>query len=143
MEEFSIIRNLSKIDAPQQLQQIPQEPKQFEDDQKPMKEPWRAPLIISKETIFVWAECSTIHGMYKLFFTKFIAIRLIWILVFFTSAGFCIYMLTRSLLEFLAFDVLTKVVLIEETSAVFPQITICNANLFATNASESKFYKTN
>jgi hypothetical protein len=91
-----------------------------------------------KEKFLVWVEPATIHGLPNIFREKSILVRVIWIIATMAATGLCVYMLTQSIIDYLRFEVVTKIELIEDTSTTVPQITICSSSLFVSKESQCK-----
>ncbi len=53
-------------------------------------------------------------------------IRIMWFIFLIVSCCFCSYLIVKNILEYLAFEVVTKVDLLYDKTAFFPAITICN-----------------
>jgi hypothetical protein len=78
---------------------------------------------------------STSHGLPNIFRTNNRIIQIIWLTCFLISTGMCAFMVGRSIIDFLSYDVTTKIRVYSEFSSEFPVITICNINPFTKNAS--------
>jgi hypothetical protein len=89
--------------------------------------------ITIKRIFWEWAETSTSHGFPHIFRTKFIAIKIMWLIFLFISTCLCGYMVMKSILDYLSFDVITKIRVQNEVPMEFPTITICNLNPFYKN----------
>ena len=76
----------------------------------------------SKELVLV----STSHGLPNIFRSQHSAIKLMWICLFTASISMGFYMVTRSIIEYLDFETVTKINVINETPTQFPAITIYN-----------------
>jgi hypothetical protein len=83
-----------------------------------------------KQIFLEWAESSTSHGFPNIFRTKIIAIKIMWLIFLIVSSGLCGYMVMKSILDYLSFDVITKIRIQNEVPMEFPTITICNLNPF-------------
>ncbi len=88
-----------------------------------------------REKFLVWVDPVTIHGLPNIFRTKNGTSKIIWIVSTLAATVLCAYLLAQSIIDYLSFQVVTKIDLIEETSAIVPQITICSSHLFVTNSS--------
>ncbi|CAF0860551.1 unnamed protein product [Brachionus calyciflorus] len=86
-----------------------------------------------KALFLEWVDPLTMHGFPNIFRTKNLSIKILWIIAFIVSNGFCFYFIAKSLLEYLQFNVVTKIRVLEKDSIQFPAVTICNANLFTTS----------
>ena len=88
-----------------------------------------------KERFIEWATSSTSHGFPNIFRANNIFIKLMWLLFLICSSAMCGFMVVRSIMDYLSFDVVTKVRVYSEVPSEFPTITICNINPFAKNES--------
>ncbi|RNA24440.1 amiloride-sensitive sodium channel subunit gamma-like isoform X4, partial [Brachionus plicatilis] len=79
-----------------------------------------------------WTESMTMHGFPNIFRTKYISIRIMWIIFFFTSNGCCFFIISRILVDYFKYDVVTTIKVIEKDSMPFPAVTVCNTNSFVT-----------
>ena len=79
----------------------------------------------------------TIHGIPHLFRTKFISIRIIWILLTIASTCLAIHFIVQTFNEYFDYNVTTEVRFKEEVEFDFPAVTFCNKNKFSTNYSLS------
>ena len=65
------------------------------------------------------------------------SIRILWATTLLIALIICILLLIRSTSEYLSFDVVTKIQIINVKPVLFPTITICNTDAFVTeNASD-------
>ncbi len=88
---------------------------------------------MKKEAIECVETLST-HGLPNLSRTKYIFIKLMWLLLTILSAGFSVYFILKTLTEYAEYHVTTEVRLInQEEPLEFPTISICNKNRFTTN----------
>ena len=87
-----------------------------------------------KSKFIEWSQSSTSHGYSNIFRTKNLILRTMWFLFFLTGLSVAIYMVSRSILEYLNFDVTTKIRKLKTDTLVFPAVTICNINPFVTQA---------
>ena len=90
---------------------------------------------MKKEAIECVETLST-HGLPNLMRTKYIFIKLMWLLLTILSAGFSVFFILKTLAEYAEYHVTTEVRLINpEEPLEFPTISICNKNRFTTNYS--------
>lgn len=78
-----------------------------------------------KKAFLIWVEPSTIQGLPNIFRTNYVMFKLMWTVSFLASAGACCYMATQNVFTYFNYDVVTVVKYIDETSDVFPQVTVC------------------
>jgi hypothetical protein len=95
-----------------------------------------------KKRFVEWSSSSTSHGYPNIFRTDKWGIRIMWLFFLLVSTGFCFYMVTRSIMDFLGYEVVTKIRVFNEVPIEFPTITICNINPFTTSASLELFNQT-
>lgn len=81
-----------------------------------------------------WSQSSTSHGYSNIFRTKNLLLRTMWFIFFLAGLSVAIYMVTRSILEYVDYDVTTKIRKLKTDTLVFPTVTICNINPFVTQA---------
>lgn len=74
------------------------------------------------------AKNTTSHGLPHLLRTKNNILRLMWILFMLASYAYCGYFIIKSIIKYLNYDTVTSIDYLQETSAQFPAITICNRN---------------
>ncbi|RNA22809.1 acid-sensing ion channel 1 isoform X2 [Brachionus plicatilis] len=79
-----------------------------------------------------WTESMTMHGFPNIFRTKFLPIKIMWIILFLASTSACFFLIISNLINFFNFEVVTKIRVIKKDSILFPAITICNINPFVT-----------
>lgn len=77
---------------------------------------------------------STAHGIPYVFRRDQISIKLAWLLCTFLSAGVCGYIVSKSISDYFSYETVTKAQTIFETPAIFPTISICSQNMFASKA---------
>ncbi|RNA28850.1 acid-sensing ion channel 5 [Brachionus plicatilis] len=79
-----------------------------------------------------WTESISIHGFGNIFRTEFLTIRIIWTIALLASTGICLFIITLNVTNFLENEVITKIRVHQKNSLVFPSVTVCNLNPFAT-----------
>ena len=92
------------------------------------KKPTKVPKSNQEGPLNKWAEFSTIHAIPNIFRSKIIFVKAIWFLSLIISTGFCSYMVVKSIQNYLEFNVVTKITVVDENPIVFPTISICNIN---------------
>ena len=75
---------------------------------------------------------STSHGIPQSIRTRHTSIRVMWLVLFVISTGFCSFLIVQSVLQYFEFEVITKIRVINEVESEFPRITICNGDIFNT-----------
>jgi len=78
---------------------------------------------------------STIHGIPRVIKSNSLLSKLIWALCFIISAGYCFYIITTGIVDFLNYDTIVDIAYSSEIPSALPTITICNSNQFQTNSS--------
>ena len=73
---------------------------------------------------------STLHGIPRLFKSKSILAKLMWMLCFVGSTSFCIYLIFIAVCDFFDYETVTDIVYGNEIPTPFPVKTICNKNQF-------------
>lgn len=81
-----------------------------------------------------WSKRSTSHGFPNMFSSPTMGIRILWAICFIISASLCVFMVYRSVLDYLKYDVVTKTLLRNELPTFFPTVSICNINQFVTES---------
>ena len=83
-----------------------------------------------KELLKEFAENSTTHGLGNIYRAKSKLIRVLWILCFLASCGYCFYQLVISVLDYLTFSTMSKYHVINEIPMVFPAVDVCVLNAY-------------
>jgi hypothetical protein len=65
------------------------------------------------------------------------SIQFLWISFLLISTSLCVYMIIKSVLEYLEFEVITKIRVFNERPMEFPRVMICNKNPFVTKEANS------
>ena len=89
-------------------------------------------LFLLKE----WSLLSTFHCYPKIFQTKNIYAKLTWSLIFVLFSCLTFWLVVKGIIDYLEFDVVTKIRVISPQSITFPTVTICEANTFTTKQAE-------
>lgn len=74
------------------------------------------------------AEETTSHGIPHILRTRNVFLKIMWSIFLLASLGYCIYFITKMLIQYFQFQTSTSIDYIQETPAQFPAITICNTN---------------
>jgi hypothetical protein len=82
-----------------------------------------------KEKLTEWAEKTTFHGIPIIATSNNLAVKFIWLIFWLASASYCSYLVFRSLLDYLKFEVDTVVEIVRDTDSEFPTVTFCNLQL--------------
>ena len=89
-----------------------------------------------KQLIEEWSLLSTFHCYPKIFQTKSNREKWIWSLIFILFSCLTFWLLIKGILDYLEFDVVTKIRVISSKSLNFPTLTICDSSLFTTKEAE-------
>lgn len=73
---------------------------------------------------------TTAHGITNIVQTERKLIKYLWILVTFASFSFCSFFVLQSILDYLKYDVVTKINTYNEKTVEFPAISICSRTNF-------------
>lgn len=77
--------------------------------------------------IFEVFDKSTVHGIAKIARAKNNLHKLIWIFTTILFISFCSFLIYKAVIDYLTYDVVTKIRVIKESSIEFPTVTICNS----------------
>lgn len=81
-----------------------------------------------REKIFNWCERTTFHAVPNIATNDHFILKFMWSVCLLASLGYCCRILTSSIIEFYEYNVLTTYEIVQESSSLFPVITICNLN---------------
>ena len=84
---------------------------------------------------------STSHGIPNAIRNTHLPMKIMWSISFILSTALCSCLIIQSIMQYLEFDVITKVRIVSETEAEFPRIAICNINPFQTQYAMSFYEK--
>ena len=86
-----------------------------------------------KETFKQWAVESKTHGITNIFTAKSNILRIIWILCFLVSLGYCVDQLISFIITYSQFYVISNYKNLYEVPTEFPTVDICNLNPYDGN----------
>jgi hypothetical protein len=89
-----------------------------------------------KTLLVEWSLLSTFHCYPKIFQTKNIHAKLTWSLLFILFSCLTFWLVVKGILDYVEFDVVSKIRVISQQSITFPTITICDANPFTSKEAE-------
>ena len=92
-----------------------------------------------KEILKEFGQLTTLHGIPNILRAKYLTLKIIWILFFLIATAAAFYMISSSIINYLNFEVVTRITLVNEQPFDFPTITICNRNLFNTLKDKKSF----
>jgi RAB protein geranylgeranyltransferase component A len=84
---------------------------------------------------------STSHGLPNALRNRHLPMKTMWSISFLLSTALCSVLIIQSIIQYLEFEVITKVRIVGETEAEFPRITICNLNRYHTEYAMSIYEK--
>lgn len=90
-----------------------------------------------KKKIHEIASVSTAHGIPNIVDADKLVIKLMWLFFFLISVGGCAYFICNSVIDFLNFDVVTKIDVVHESASIFPAVSFCANSKF--NLSDKLF----
>ena len=77
-------------------------------------------------------EESSSHGLPRIFKSKLKFLKIFWAFCFISAICTCSWMSIIGIIEYLEYDIVSKIVKVHETNFVFPAVTICNTNALPT-----------
>ena len=80
-------------------------------------------------------ESSSFIILPNIYRSKHVQLKLLWFILSFICVGWCSWLMSRTVIDYLNYDVITKTEVKYETQLIFPVITICNTNIFSTEYS--------
>jgi hypothetical protein len=89
-----------------------------------------------KEAFKEWLSSSTSHGLPNVVRSNNNLIKIMWIIFFIISSAVCAYFLATSILQYLKYEVVSRMYVVYELPTPFPAVTICNNYPFLTNQSK-------
>ena len=90
---------------------------------------------IVKEKFKEQLASTTGHGLGNIVGTDNLCLKIMWFIVWLIGVGFTLYLIISSLIGYFAWEVITKVRVIDERPMIFPKVTFCNVDPFVTNDS--------
>lgn len=85
-----------------------------------------------REELKLWGKYTTWHGVPIIFRASNWPIRLFWLSLFLATSAICCYMLATTFIQYFSYEVITKIRQTPKKSLLFPAVTVCNAEFFAT-----------
>ena len=83
--------------------------------------------------MIIWGSATTTHAIPNIITSKNNIMRVIWILCFLVSLGYCLFQLVSCILSYMNYGVISNYVYIYETPTLFPAVDICNVNPYDGN----------
>lgn len=84
-----------------------------------------------KEKFVEWSQSSTSHGYPNIFRTKNHILRIMWFVFFLAGIGTSAYLVVTAIQQYLEFGVTTTIRRLRNESLLFPAVSVCNLNPFA------------
>ena len=85
-----------------------------------------------KSIILKKIETTSIHGVPQIVNTKYLFIKVIWLVFFTISCGVCAYYIINNVQQYLNYEITSKIEYLAEANVLFPAVEFCNANLYQT-----------
>ena len=105
-------------------------------DQK-NKTSFRSKLSNVKETFLSWSKSADINCYTKMMdYSGNYFVQFIWLVILLGSTGATFYLIAKSIMDYLKYDVTTQIQIVNELPTDFPTITLCDNNPFASNNAE-------
>ena len=79
----------------------------------------------NKETL----ESSSVHALPNIIRNRFYPVKIMWVICFFGSSIGCAMFISKSISDYLNYDVITNIKIDYVNKLKFPMITICNTNI--------------
>jgi hypothetical protein len=76
------------------------------------------------ETAIETFEYSSIHGLTNIIKNKFLAIKVLWVIVITGSATACIYLQVKNIIQYLNYEVTSQILIQKEQEMVFATVKI-------------------
>ena len=90
-----------------------------------------------RKCLFKFLNSTTIHGLSNIARSNSYIASILWLFIFIiSSAGLC-YFQTYGIMNYLNFDVITNIKIIQERRMLLPTITFCNMNSYKDNMNYS------
>ena len=91
-------------------------------------------IIKLKDLFYQKGEDSTFDGIAKILRTCRPLLKIFWSIVLLTLIGFCAFILVNAVLNYLAYEIVTSIIVKSEKPALMPTVILCNSNGLSTNA---------
>ena len=90
-----------------------------------------------KEIILAWSQSVDINCYTKMMaYRSNYKVQLIWLLILLGSTGATFYFISKSIIDFLNYDVVSQTTVINEVPTQFPAVTFCDNNPFSTEEAQ-------
>jgi hypothetical protein len=84
---------------------------------------------------------TTCHGIPHLMRSKSLILRTIWIVSTVASVCGCSYLITKSIIDYLSFSVVSNIRVVYDNNPIFPMVTICRQDRLVTKESRNYLMK--
>ncbi len=86
----------------------------------------------------IFKEClsgTTGHGIPNIIKTEYVCLKIFWVVVWLIGLGLTIYIVSKSIMDYFDFDIISQIQIINDRPQLFPKVTICNTDPFVTDNS--------
>lgn len=90
-----------------------------------------------KQILIEWGSNTKTHGIPSILRVKNTFLKIIWIICFMASLGYCVYTIVGIIQTFLLFEVLINQQVVTDSPIEFPAVTVCNLNPFDRRKAQS------
>ena len=91
-----------------------------------------------QKVLFEWSKSVDINCYHKMFeYRPNFKAQFIWLFILLVSTGATFYFISKSIMDYLNYDVVSQTNIIYEIPTQFPTVTFCDNNPFSSNASQS------
>jgi len=94
-------------------------------------------LVKLRETFEEWSLLTKFDGYSKIFHTKTIPLKIVWLSLFLIFSSLTAYFVFKNISDYLDYETISKIDIINEKPTKFPMISICSANPFTTKRAEN------
>ena len=92
---------------------------------------------LAKQTLIEWSLASTFHCYPKIYQYQNKVAKLMWFTFFIGFSGLTSYLVMKGFLEYLDYEVVSKIEVVNEAEVEFPAVTICSMSDFTTKQGEN------
>ena len=83
-----------------------------------------------RDKLVSWCERTTFHAIPNIATNEHKSLKIMWTVCLIASISYCCRILTSSIIDYYEYKVLTTYEIIQESSTLFPAVTVCNLNEF-------------
>ena len=88
-------------------------------------------IDLIKQRFTEMSASTSLHGYCKIFQTKFLVIKILWVIILLAAMNLCVFSLIKSVNDYYGYEVISKTRIINQTPMTMPTIALCNNNPFA------------